>query len=869
MSPSSAPAPVSPNPPTPTTDMDLKFLPDDPIRNADQDQFKLHGSYAKALKKIVMGCPTPFVVGLSGPWGSGKTTVVEMLKQELHEREQSAFWLPEHGRVPVVILDVSQFSDDSLRRWILFEIQDQLREQKIKGFKPFKDKSGRTLQDNLERTIQEDSRHPVWQHILCLAGWFAVGALAWWGLGYVPHLASKRKDIAAVIAGAGLWDRFGALLRNGQSYVIDFLFARRTITTAPTFSPEQFHRLFRKMVSDATSNHSQRLVLCFDNLDRATGKVAVEVLQTIKAFLNEDKCVCVLPFDEDAMLRHLTAVYSEECQDSGGNYSREDAARLASEYLQKYFNAVLRLPAIHRDDIRSYTDLLLKEIELDLDDNTRTVIASAYGGETPRQVKRFLNDLIALILLTDQLPLANGNPLRERNNLAVLAKLLAIRSRWHSHFEKLFQEPAIARKWNQAAATGGKITADATDTEEDLLDKHFDDFLRNTHKTEIPVDIKYYWYLKASVGKRDVLYRDILDSIRSDNYPKFRSYIEDASTGPSALSVTREILADLKRDAETEAATVLLRHLLRLLRDNVEIDVRDDAESLACWLLGPPDPFKELGHFNNEARELGKLIANAQVDRKQLLSNWVVARFQELPLAEVARETLADIAMQTSVLSAPQQEAVGRILAKSLRDHGEERLSALDIVKDTEQGARLWPMAISPVVDGLFDFVPNAGASLESTAHVLWQLMPRVQCDERKLRFAMLLDDALKRGERSEIGAWIAPLHSSTTTVPTFSLGARATKYLVERFPIHLGRGQTDQVAHTIAMMVELVPFIDKFGVDAVDTALESKIKSVPDVHDPSSLVRRTLVARSDQVILFLPRTAALLQLDNTSTSGQ
>ena len=75
--------------------------------------------------------PTPFTIGLLGPWGSGKTTVVGLLRKKIREKELK--W---------VYLDVWKFARDPVKRWVLFETATQLGVQDALI-------DGRSLRDHL------------------------------------------------------------------------------------------------------------------------------------------------------------------------------------------------------------------------------------------------------------------------------------------------------------------------------------------------------------------------------------------------------------------------------------------------------------------------------------------------------------------------------------------------------------------------------------------------------------------------------------------------------------------------------------------------------------------------------------------------
>ena len=55
---------------------------DAPIKNLNSDLFNVK-SYVNGLCKFIMECETPMTVSIQGNWGSGKTSMMNMIQSEL------------------------------------------------------------------------------------------------------------------------------------------------------------------------------------------------------------------------------------------------------------------------------------------------------------------------------------------------------------------------------------------------------------------------------------------------------------------------------------------------------------------------------------------------------------------------------------------------------------------------------------------------------------------------------------------------------------------------------------------------------------------------------------------------------------------
>ena len=61
---------------------------DQPILKRKNDRLKLLSS-SKALKKFIEFTDTPMTIGIQGSWGTGKTSLLNMIKREIEEDENS------------------------------------------------------------------------------------------------------------------------------------------------------------------------------------------------------------------------------------------------------------------------------------------------------------------------------------------------------------------------------------------------------------------------------------------------------------------------------------------------------------------------------------------------------------------------------------------------------------------------------------------------------------------------------------------------------------------------------------------------------------------------------------------------------------
>ena len=378
-----------------------RVLSDQAVGRSQDDSFGTHAVFARLIYELAKNCVTPFAVGLYGSWGTGKTSVVKMLEEKISSDTSR--------RVGYVYLDVWKYVSDPLKRWVLLETERQLQDERLlPADYTFK---GRSLESYLEFEEQwkEESRAKIDPVLAAgLLRWFAVltiitGPVA--GLLYayanqIPPILRLFTPVAAFLATAGILGLFVQIMTGWLSdYLKAIGFQRITwhVQAKPAFSSEKFGAIFRDMVEAASDKvPAKRIVFVFDNLDRCPAQVAIEAIAVVKTYLDEPGCVYVIPCDQEAIVKHVSHSYT-------GSADGRDAQEYAKEFLNKFFQMTLRLPLPVDFDLEAFVDKQLQDAGMrDLPPGARDVLVLGYRGETPRQVKRILNDLIGYLALATE-----------------------------------------------------------------------------------------------------------------------------------------------------------------------------------------------------------------------------------------------------------------------------------------------------------------------------------------------------------------------------------------------------------------------------------------------------------------------------------
>ncbi len=376
----------------------IKFLSDLPLAADEEQKVRFgHIDIAENLKQIILNCPTPFTIGLFAKWGTGKTTIINLLRESL--KQESKF-------IAVANVDTWKYEGDSLRRQFLITLDEELN-------------LGLNYKDKLNQTLTESdpTKGPIkfdWGILLNVYGLITCFLV-------VAGLILRYFDIPKIVSDSLFG--FGVL-----GFLIQFtagLFKRvsMTITEHRTDSAEGFERKFKNdILNHKEIKKKKKLLVIIDNLDRCSDAKAVELLSTIKTFLAKDtdqrsKCAFLIACDDMAIGKHLKSVYGNAID--------------TSEFLRKFFNTFQRIPDFIDTELQTYTEDLLKGTRLPQFDSpdVTAVITSAFR-KNPRQIKQFINILITHFLLAQERE-NSDNPLivpkgAVTGNVDFLAKFLLI-----------------------------------------------------------------------------------------------------------------------------------------------------------------------------------------------------------------------------------------------------------------------------------------------------------------------------------------------------------------------------------------------------------------------------------------------------------
>lgn len=366
-----------------------------------EDKFKVHTAIVNTLFEKIKSLQSDddsVNIGLFAEWGKGKSFIVDKLEQRLQIEG-----------IRVFKFDAWKFNGKALERSILFELEDQ-------GFKKNKKNyyyEGKTLEQKLNSKILIDSSLKVDAEAIksSFNGLFkniikvlAVSLIAKLAMPLIKEIPIKfisellESGFNALFNVAILLGVPALLIKALEGSLDDFL--KKLILQkedvkeyqAPSFSSEEFSTIFKNMVIEilkqGKSNENKKIVIVFDNIDRCEPKYAYEVISTIKTYMDLKECIYLIPCDDQALKQFLK---------QSNNLESNSYRDYEKEFIDKFFQVTLRIPRLANENLDEFINNCLDEIDIDnmISEEKviiRQILYFAYQGQTPRQIKRFLND---------------------------------------------------------------------------------------------------------------------------------------------------------------------------------------------------------------------------------------------------------------------------------------------------------------------------------------------------------------------------------------------------------------------------------------------------------------------------------------------
>ncbi len=364
-------------------------IKDKPIQNQSEDQLKIN-KYADALVQFILNSDTPITIGLQGEWGTGKTSMMNLLRESLADKNVATSW--------VNTWEYSMFrgvkeTTPAVMNGLLTTLQESCGDKW-------------TIKNETDKKMKKIGRF----------------------FGNLVNQVSVNQ--------LGLDIKDAADAAKGDEDHLD----RAAIAQIKS----DIEEVIEKLIVD-TRNPYQRVVFFVDDLDRINPSDAVEVLESLKNIFDLNHCIFVLAIDYEVVVKGLESKFGPKTDDNEREFR---------SFFDKIIQVPFTMPVGSYDiDSFLKQKLAGLGMELSnehLDQYLQVVKHSV--GYNPRSLKRFINSFSLLnTIRRADLESDQENQRDEQRVALMLFSLLGIQITYPSIFRAISINPEY-KSWNQAQA---------------------------------------------------------------------------------------------------------------------------------------------------------------------------------------------------------------------------------------------------------------------------------------------------------------------------------------------------------------------------------------------------------------------------------
>jgi hypothetical protein len=258
-----------------------------------------------AVEAVLDDVLDPIALGISGPWGSGKSTVLRLIENDLTARNTTQ----NEQRVLIVRSEPWRYDPGvGAKATLIGEVLAVLQTELLSNGGPH---------EHAESALRRLAKRVNWMRALKMAARTSITL-------QLPSI----DDLSSLVSEDN---------PDGEP-------ESRTL--------DEFRTEFAALLTDDDLSHLRRVVVLVDDLDRCLPETVVDTLETMRLFLSVPKMSFVIAADEERVADALRDRYPRSEQPDQG----EEPAKL---YLHKIVQTTLRLPALSRFDTEAFLLLLL------------------------------------------------------------------------------------------------------------------------------------------------------------------------------------------------------------------------------------------------------------------------------------------------------------------------------------------------------------------------------------------------------------------------------------------------------------------------------------------------------------------------------
>jgi hypothetical protein len=354
----------------------ITSLTDQPIRKVNSDLLEAE-KYATALSSFILESDTPLTIGIQGEWGTGKTSLMYMLKEKIENITEE-----ENYAIATSWVNTWEYS--------MFKGVDQTTPAVLKGMlEKLKESCGDnwTLTEDVENKIKKIGN----------------------------FLGNVANQLISSQTGVNVKDAAGS---DSSSFMTDISEIKSDIK-----------EVIAQLITDE-KNPYQKVVFFIDDLDRIEPSDAVEVLEALKNIFDIHNCIFILAIDYDVVVKGLEKKFGKKTDKNEREFR---------SFFDKIIQVPFSMPT-GAYNIENFLDKKLQDLGITIDETLLPKyvdVVSYTVGFNPRSLKRYLNTFSLLRKISEM----SDDGIIDKDDDFVLFNLIGIQVSYPKIFRLFNQYP--------------------------------------------------------------------------------------------------------------------------------------------------------------------------------------------------------------------------------------------------------------------------------------------------------------------------------------------------------------------------------------------------------------------------------------------
>ena len=308
----------------------VSSITDRPILGMHEESLGI-SNYAHAMVEFIETCSTPLTIGIQGEWGSGKTSLLNLINGFLQERGVGTSWV-------------------NTWEYSMFRETHEIVPAVLRG-----------LLENLEA---ECKRNKHWPKSLSKPA---------------EKVCTAMKTFGRFALDVGVRATMGVEGASRSLGSVTGEVARAEIAEIK----EEICNIIQLLIDDR-GNPYHKICFFIDDLDRIDPKLAVSVLEALKNLFDIENCVFILAIDYDVVVKGLKSKFGEKTSEN-----EREFRSFFDKIIQVPFSMPVNAYNVENMLRNRFADLGFAAKDEFVGYYTRSITCSV--GTNPRGLKRYIN----------------------------------------------------------------------------------------------------------------------------------------------------------------------------------------------------------------------------------------------------------------------------------------------------------------------------------------------------------------------------------------------------------------------------------------------------------------------------------------------